>query len=65
MMLDEISLLLLECYCSSSALILLKVFPAQVATVEPQASSGLLATGSDMAKVLAVVALRKASSSSV
>jgi hypothetical protein len=37
----------------------------QVTTTTPQTSRGLLAVGPDMAKVLAVVALRKASVSSV
>jgi hypothetical protein len=36
----------------------------RVATTAPQISRGLLAFGSDMAEVLAVVALRKASLSS-
>jgi hypothetical protein len=40
-------------------------FPMQVATTIPQTSRGLLAVGPDMAKVLAVVALHKASLSSV
>jgi hypothetical protein len=33
----------------------------QVAIIAPQTSGGLLAVGTDMAKVLTVVALRKAS----
>jgi hypothetical protein len=37
----------------------------QVATIAPQTSRGLLAVGPDMAKVLAVAALRKASLISV
>jgi hypothetical protein len=37
----------------------------QVATTTPQILRGLLAVGPDMAKVLAVVASRKASPSSV
>jgi hypothetical protein len=37
----------------------------QVATTSQQTSRGLLAVGPDMAKVLAVVALRKASLSSI
>jgi hypothetical protein len=40
-------------------------FPMQVATTAPQTSRGLFAVGPDMAKVLAVVALHKASLSSV
>jgi hypothetical protein len=40
-------------------------FSMQVVTIEPQISSGLLAFGLDMAAVLTVVALRKASLSSV
>jgi hypothetical protein len=37
----------------------------QVATTTPQTSRGFLAVGQDMAKILAVVALRKASLSCV
>jgi hypothetical protein len=46
-------------------ILLFGVFLIQVATITPQTSRGLLAVGPDMAKVLAVVALRKASLSSV
>jgi hypothetical protein len=44
-------------------IVLFGAFPMQVATTTPQTSSGLLAVGPDMAKVLAV--LCKASLSSV
>jgi hypothetical protein len=42
-----------------------KAFPMQVATTAPETSKGLLAVGPDMAKMLAGVALRKASLSSI
>jgi hypothetical protein len=65
---DEVSLILLVCNCSSSASILhclLMAFHTRVATTVPQTSRGLLAVGPDMAKNLAVAALRVASLSSV
>jgi hypothetical protein len=44
-----------------SVVIFFGAFPMQVATTTPQTSRGLLAVGPDIAKVLAVVALCKAS----
>jgi hypothetical protein len=42
-----------------------RTFLVQIAINTPNTSRGLLAVGSDMTKILAVVALRKASLSSV
>jgi hypothetical protein len=44
---------------------LFRAFPMQVVTTAPQTSNGLLAIGPDIAKVLTVVALHKASLSFV
>jgi hypothetical protein len=66
MMLDEVSLLLLGCNCSSRFYIcLFRAFPVEMATTTQQTLRGLLAVGPDMAKVLVAVALCKASLSSV
>jgi hypothetical protein len=68
MTLDEVSVLLLGCNYSSSAYICILLFWAflmLVATTAPQTLRGLLAVGPDIARVLEVVALRKASLSSV
>jgi hypothetical protein len=59
MTLDEVSLLLLGYNCNISAFLTL------VATTAPQTWKTLLAVRPDMAKVLAVLALRKTSLSSV
>jgi hypothetical protein len=68
MAVDAVTVLLLGCNCSSSAWILYSSFQGtpcagryhSITNIE-----GLLAVGPDMAKVLAVVALRKASLISV
>jgi hypothetical protein len=68
MMLDGVWLLLIGCNAATRhnfCIRLFGAFPMQVATTTTQISRGLLAVRPDMAKVLAVVALRKASLSSV
>jgi hypothetical protein len=68
MMLDEVSDLY---WCSIAAaqrrfcICFFRTFPMQVATTAPQTSRGLLTVDPDMAKALPVVALCKASLSSV
>jgi hypothetical protein len=65
MTLDEVSLLSYGAVAAARRICLFRAFPVQEATTAPQTSMGLLPFGPDMAERLAVVALRKASLSSV
>jgi hypothetical protein len=68
MTLDEVSLLLIGATATSRrrfSIRLFGAFPMRVVTTRPKTSSGMFAVGPDMAKILGVEALRKASLNSV